>query len=436
MLKKIILAGLLFFNIALTPSVSFKTIHCELNKIFKIGINHPPEGITTELILLETERIKFEKKEYDESYAKDIYYFLPLETGKTTIGFKNKKQDGTVIEELRYEVIICYEGLKETKVKDYERVPECFPFIVYSSIDNYLSREAVSDEPGKDKTLKYLFKHASVEELEQYQFAEEIFKRGYYVKAITEYTRLLYKFPKGVLIEFVSLRIGDAYYEDGMNKFASAKEDKNQKKKEEAIKKFNESKTLFEKAKDQYQRVKIKFSGGEFNDRAQFYIALSQNMIAKTQFEIDDYELSVKEEIPLTNFEDAIIEYLKVIVSYKTSEYCDNARLNIGLFYKEIADYMLTKERSVQKTIEYYNKAFAELDGTVNNYPGTDACGYALYNKAIIYDRVRFMRNFQKAVDNYEKLYQEYNSYPFDENLRNLANGVKNRMDEIKREYL
>lgn len=440
-----VLVLLLFCSIpvlALPPSVIMETIETDPGHEFRIAISRPKTGFEVRFSPSASSRVKLLERIYDEVRAREILTFLALSPGEEVIPIKVLRSGeagaGQVFEQYRFRVTIRPDATL------LDPSPDSPPVEIYPYLDD---ERTPLEEPSEGERYQstdievsgvdpLLLRQAGEEERNMFQLAEQIFQRGYYTRAIEEYQKILYTYPKGVLNELVALRVGDAYYQEGMKNFLEAKEDKKNRRKDEAIAGFQRSRSLFQKALEQYREVKQVFELGRFVLRAQYYVALSQSMIAKSDFEVDDYERSAKRKPNLEEFEEAIVEYLKVIVSDRSSRYADNARLNIGLYYKEMADYFLEKNYPKQTIREFYTRAIREFDGVVKDFPGTDGSGYALYNLAVIYDKILLMRDFKKAVDNYEQIYNLYKDYPNDPSLRNLARGVKSRMEEIRKEYL
>ncbi len=95
----------------------------------------------------------------------------------------------------------------------------------------FLSKEAMADAPhppplpqGERWRVEEVFS-----EEKQYDFAMSLFNEGEYYRAITEWKRFIYYFPKSNLIDDATLFIGKSYfmgekYDDAINKFMDFRE--------------------------------------------------------------------------------------------------------------------------------------------------------------------------------------------------------------------
>ena len=89
----------------------------------------------------------------------------------------------------------------------------------------------------------------------------------------------------------------------------------------------------------------------------------------------------------------AVVESLRAARSYPESGIADDALLVIGDAYREKKDYG-------RALIEYYK--------VMSDHPASDSADDALYSIADIYDRVKEFRDYERAVEMYEKLVKRY----------------------------
>lgn len=370
----------------------------------------------------DSEVLYYKGRKIDRRFRKETYEFTARRTGRSLVSIQTVSPSKKILKEYRFMVIVN-------------------PFLVSEEIRltyfaDTSSRPFLDVERGFRQEIEGLVRATSMEEREHFLLAEEIVQRGYFDKGIREYEEFLNRYPKSILNELVLMRMGDAYFRKGEVLLNKGREFLKERKIDEGKEFLVQAKENFDQALKKYKLYLQAFPEGQFGDRVQYYIALTHENEGRAELILTDYEENETTVAYQTFFEDAIFEHLKMVVKYSVSSLADNSRLRIGEIYKEIADFMIEHNGDPNEIRDFYQRALAEFQGTIDKFPGSDAAGYALYHTAVIYDKILIMRNFQKAVEYYDRLYKEYRDYEEEPELGRLARSVKERMEEIKREYL
>jgi len=173
---------------------------------------------------------------------------------------------------------------------------------------------------------------------DQYKLAKELYDKGKYFKAQTEFENLIYTYPGNTVIDTAQFYLGMCQY--------------NQKN--------------YGLAAGEYKRLLTAYPQSKFADDSQYHIGMCH------------YNMSPKYSLDQNETFLAIDEFNSFLSSYPTSEYIGEARQRVKELEDKLARKSFTSGRLYFKMHDYQS-ALTYFSFVRDNYPATDWAIQAFY---------------------------------------------------------